>query len=59
MDLNKLMENKMLLAIVGGSIVLLLIIFIICGSVAASKSNKTETEVSNEPMKEDVDRKGS
>ena len=55
MDLNKLMENKMLLAIIGGSIVLLLVIFIICGSVAASKSNKTETEISNEPMKEDVD----
>ncbi len=56
MDLNKLLENKVLLAAVAGGIVLLLIIFIICGTISASsKSNKDGTDVSAEPLKEDVD----
>ncbi|MCQ2744285.1 MAG: hypothetical protein MJ230_05770 [bacterium] len=56
MDLNKLLENKVLLAAVAGGIVLLLIIFIICGTISASsKSNKDGADVSAEPLKEDVD----
>ena len=56
MDFKKLLENKILLASIIGGIVLLLVIFIICGTIAAS--NKTEKEgidVSKEPLKEDVD----
>ena len=37
MDFKKLLENKILLASIVGGIVLLLVIFIICGTVAASK----------------------
>ena len=56
MDFNKLLENKMLLAAVGGGIVLLLIIFIVCGTIAAShKTDGSQVEISNEPLKEDVD----
>ncbi len=56
MDLKQITENKVVLASVAGGIVLLLIIFIICGTVA--KSNKADVEgidVSREPLKEDVD----
>lgn len=56
MDLKQITENKVLLASIAGGIVLLLIIFIICGTVA--KSNKADVEgidVSREPLKEDVD----
>ena len=56
MDFNKLLENKVLLVSIIGAIVLLLAIFIICGSIAASKkADKTRVDVSNEPLKEDVD----
>ena len=56
MDFNKLLENKMLLFAVGGGIALLLLIFIICGTIAASnKTDKAQIDVSNEPLKEDVD----
>ena len=56
MDLKKLLENKVLLASVAGAIVLLLIIFIICGTIAASnKADKDGVDVSKEPLKEDVD----
>ena len=56
MDFNKLLENKTLLAAVIGGVVLLLAIFIICGTVAStSKSNNEQIDVSNEPLKEDVD----
>ncbi len=55
MDFKKLLENKILLASIIGGVVLLLIIFIICGTIANSKSNNNEVDVSNEPLKEDVD----
>lgn len=56
MDFKKLLENKVLLAAVGGGIVLLLLIFIICGAIAANSGSKgNEVDVSNEPLKEDVD----
>lgn len=55
MDLNKLLENKVLLAAIIGGVVLLLVIFIICGTVVSSKSKDNSIEVSNEPLKEDVD----
>ena len=55
MDFKKLLENKILLASIVGGVVLLLIIFIICGTIASSKSNNSEIDVSNEPLKEDVD----
>ncbi len=56
MDLKQITENKVALASIAGGIVLLLIIFIICGTVA--KSNKADVEgidVSREPLKQDVD----
>ena len=56
MDFKKLLENKVLLASVIGGTVVLLIIFIICGTIASSKkANNTQIDVSNEPLKEDVD----
>jgi len=56
MDLQKLLENKTLLIAVGGGIVLLLFIFIVCGVVSSSNSQKDNAiDVSNEPLKEDVD----
>ena len=56
MDLKQLLENKILLASIIGGVVLLLVIFIICGTISAnSKSNSTQIDVSNEPLKEDVD----
>ena len=56
MDFKKLLENKVLLAAVGGGIFLLLLIFIICGAIAANSNSKGgEIDVSNEPLKEDVD----
>ena len=56
MDFKKLLENKILLASIIGGIVLLLVVFIICGTVAASnKANKEGIDVSKEPLKEDVD----
>ena len=56
MDFKKLLENKILLASIAGGIVLLLVIFIICGTIASSnKSDKEGIDVSKEPLKEDVD----
>ena len=56
MDFKKLLENKILLASVAGGIVLLLVVFIICGTIAASnKADKEGIDVSKEPLKEDVD----
>ena len=56
MDFKKLLENKVLLASIIGGTVLLLIIFIICGTIAsANKADKAQIDVSNEPLKEDVD----
>lgn len=56
MDFKQLLENKTLLAVIIGGIVLLLIVFIICGAIASNSKNKdNEIDVSNEPLKEDVD----
>ena len=56
MDFKKLLENKVLLASVAGGIVLVLVVFIICGSLAMSNKSKDEQiDVSKEPLKEDVD----
>ena len=55
MDLKKLLENKVLLASIIGGVVLLLVVFIICGTIAASNKSNNEIDVSNEPLKEDVD----
>ena len=58
MDFKALLENKTLLAAIIGGVVLLLAVFVICGTIA-STSNKggenAQIEVSNEPLKEDVD----
>ena len=55
MDIKQLLENKILLASIVGGVLLLLIIFIICGTVASSNKSKNEqVDVSNEPLKEDV-----
>ena len=56
MDFQKLLQNKILLASIVGGIVFLLVIFIICGTISASKkSDKEGIDVSKEPLKEDVD----
>lgn len=56
MDFKALLENKGILAGIIGGVVLLLVIFVICGTVASnSKVDNTQIEVSNEPLKEDVD----
>ena len=55
MDFKKLLENKVLLAAIAGGIVLLLIVFIICGAIASSGKDKSQVDVSSEPLKEDVD----
>ena len=53
---KQILENKVLLASIIGGIVLLLVIFIICGTIAASnKADKEGIDVSREPLKEDVD----
>ena len=55
MDFQKLLENKVLLASIIGGIVLLLVVFIVCGTIASgSKSSGEAVEVSSEPLKEDV-----
>ena len=56
MDFKKILENRVLLAAIVGGIVLLLVVFIICGTIAAnSKASKEGIDVSKEPLKEDVD----
>jgi len=56
MDFKQILENKILVASIAGGILLLLVVFIICGTIAAtSKADKKGVDVSNEPLKEDVD----
>ena len=57
MDFKQILENKTLMIAIIGGVVFLLAVFIICGTIAsASKNNNTnEIDVSNEPLKEDVD----
>ena len=53
---KQILANKVLLASIIGGIVLLLVIFILCGTIAASnKADKEGVDVSREPLKEDVD----
>ena len=56
MDFKQLLQNKVLVASIAGGIILLLVIFIVCGTIAASsKADKEGVDVSREPLKEDVD----
>ena len=56
MDFNKLLQNKTLLIAIAGGVVLMLVLFIVCGAVASGpKSDNAQVDVSNEPLKEDVD----
>ena len=56
MDFKQILENKILVASIAGGIILLLVVFIICGTIAASnKADKNGVDVSREPLKEDVD----
>ena len=56
MDLKALTQNKMFLAAIAGVVVIILAIAITCSIVAAgSKNDGTAIEVSNEPLKEDID----
>ena len=56
MDFKQLLQNKVFIASVIGGVVFLLVVFIICGTIAANnKSNNNEIDVSSEPLKEDVD----
>lgn len=56
MDFKQLLENKLLLGLIAGGVVLLLVVFIVCGTIASSNNSKSsEVEISNEPLKEDVD----
>ena len=55
MDFKKLLENKILLASIVGGVVLLLVVFIVCGTIAASNKSKNEQiDVSKEPLKEEL-----
>ena len=54
MDFKQLLENKVLLASIIGGVVLMLVVFIVCGAVSSTKSNE-QIDVSSEPLKEDVD----
>ena len=57
MDFKQILENKVLLASIIGGVIFLLAVFIICGTIASSssKSDSNQVDVSNEPLKEDVD----
>ena len=59
MDFQKLLENKPLLYAIIGAIVIVLALFIIIGTVSASKSKankeKNGVTVTEQPLKEDVD----
>ena len=55
MDLKSLLENKTLMAAIIGGVVFLLAVFIICGTIASTSKSSNEVDVSNEPLKEDVD----
>ena len=53
---KQILANKVLAASIAGGIVLLLVIFIIFGSIAASnRADKEGIDVSNQPLKENVD----
>ena len=56
MDFKQILENKILVASIAGGIILLLVVFIICGTIAASnKADKQGVDVSSQPLKENVD----
>ena len=56
MDFKQLLENKVLIGSIIGGVVLLLVVSIVCGTIAStSKSNNEQIEVSNIPLKAPVD----
>ncbi len=55
MDFQKLLENKPLLYGIIGGVVLLLALFITIGIVASGNKSSVGTEVTGEPLKENVD----
>lgn len=56
MDFKQLLQNKVLLASIIGGVVLLLVVFIVCGTISANSGAKgQEVEVSNIPLKTPVD----
>ena len=56
MDFKQLLQNKVLLASIIGGVVLLLVVFIVCGTISANSGAKgQEIEVSNIPLKTPVD----
>lgn len=55
MDFKALLENKVLLYGLIGGIVLILAIALICGIAGSSKKSAAGTEITNEPLKENVD----
>ena len=56
MDFKQLLQNKMLLASIVGGVVLLLVVFIICGTISSTSKSKGEAvDVSNIPLKTPVD----
>ena len=56
MDFKQILQNKILLASIAGAIVFLIVVFIICGTIASSnKADNEGIDVSKEPLKEDVD----
>ena len=55
MDFQKILENKPLLYGLIGGIVLLLALFITLGMVSSSNKTSGGTEVTGEPLKENVD----
>lgn len=55
MNFQKLLENKIRLASIVGSVVLLLVLFLVFGTVLSnSKTDGEAVDVSSEPLKEDV-----
>ena len=55
MDFQKILENKPLLYGIIGGVILLLALFITIGIVSSSNKSSGETEVTGEPLKENVD----
>ena len=45
MDFKQLLENKVLLASIVGVVVLLLVVFIVCGTIASSSKSGNKSSV--------------
>lgn len=55
MDFQKILENKPLLYGIIGAVVLLLALFVTIGIVSSSNKPSNGTEITGEPLKENVD----